>query len=86
MSDVLCDGEIIEVRHLPALMRGGLKAESGDSGEPATIRQMEIVLIKQALRRNKGNKTVSARQLGIDKSTLFRKIKAFNVNIGKYSR
>jgi len=42
---------------------------------------MEIILITQALRRNKGNKTATAKQLGIDKSTLFRKIKTFDIDI-----
>jgi transcriptional regulator with PAS, ATPase and Fis domain len=40
---------------------------------------MEIVLIKDALRRSKGNKTNAAKELGINKSTLFRKLKAFKI-------
>jgi len=76
---VLCDGEIIEAKHLPSSVRPVLKTESPPASEPATIKQMEIVLITQALRRNKGNKTATAKQLGIDKSTLFRKMKAFDI-------
>jgi transcriptional regulator of acetoin/glycerol metabolism len=44
-----------------------------------------VVLIKQSLKKNKGNKTAAARQLGIDKSTLFRKIKAFDIDTDLYS-
>jgi len=40
---------------------------------------MEVILITQALRRNNGNKTAAAKELGIDKSTLFRKMKAFDI-------
>jgi PAS domain S-box-containing protein len=76
---VLCEGEIIEAKHLPASARPTLKAEKAKDSEPATIKQMEIILITQALRRNKGNKTATAKQLGIDKSTLFRKMKAFDI-------
>jgi len=78
---VLCEGEIIEAKHLPSSVRTILKTESPPSSEPATIKQMEIILIKQALKRNKGNKTATAKELGIDKSTLFRKMKAFGVDI-----
>ena len=76
---VLCEGEIIETKHLPASVRPALKADKSEDSEPATIKQMEIILITQALRRNEGNKTAAARQLGIDKSTLFRKMKAFDI-------
>jgi len=75
---VLCEGEIIEARHLPASIRPALKTESATSG-PATIKQMEIILITQALRRNEGNKTAAAKELGIDKSTLFRKMKTYDI-------
>jgi len=76
---VLCEGEIIEAKHLPSSVRPALKKENAKNSEPATIKQMEIILITQALRRNKGNKTATAKELGIDKSTLFRKMKAFNI-------
>jgi len=78
---VLCEGEIIEAKHLPASVCPELKTDETESSRPATIKQMEIVLIKHALRRNKGNKTAAAKELGIDKSTLFRKIRAFEMDI-----
>jgi len=78
---VLCEGEVIEAKHLPSSTRPSLKSESTKDGEPTTIKQMEIILIKQALIRNKGNKTAAAKQLGIDKSTLFRKMKVFGIDI-----
>jgi len=81
---VLCEGEIIESQHLPASVRPSSKLDKTKVGEPATIKQMEILLITQALRRNNGNKTAAARQLGIDKSTLFRKMKAFDIKPEMY--
>jgi transcriptional regulator with PAS, ATPase and Fis domain len=78
---VLCDSEVIEAKHLPSSTRPSLKSESTKDSKPTTIKQMEIILIKQALKRNKGNKTAAAKQLGIDKSTLFRKMKAFSIDI-----
>ncbi|KPJ66051.1 MAG: Fis family transcriptional regulator [Coxiella sp. DG_40] len=76
---VLCEGEIVEAKHLPSSVRPALKEGKAEDSEPTTIKQMEVILITQALRRNKGNKTAAARQLGIDKSTLFRKMKAFDI-------
>jgi len=76
---VLCEGEIIEAKYLPSSVRPVLKKENAEDSEPATIKQMEIILITQALRRNNGNKTATAKELGIDKSTLFRKMKAFAI-------
>ena len=82
---VLCDGEIIEAEHLPTSVRPVSKIERSASTQPATIKQMEVVLITQALRRNKGNKTAAAKELGIDKSTLFRKMKAFDIKPSSYT-
>jgi len=81
---VLCEGEIIEAKYLPSSVRPALKKENAKNSEPATIKQMEIILITQALRRNKGNKTATAKELGIDKSTLFRKMKAFDIKRETY--
>jgi len=82
---VLCEGEIIEAKHLPASICPSPKPDKTQVGEPATIKQMEILLMAQALRRNKGNKTAAAKELGINKSTLFRKMKAFNVKPEMYT-
>ena len=72
---VLCQGEIIEAKHLPASISPILKTDPEVSSKPATIQQMEAILISQALKRNNNNKTAAAKELGIDKSTLFRKLK-----------
>ena len=78
---VLCEGEIIEAKYLPTSVYPTLKTKSPQNSKPTTIKQMELILITQALGRNKGNKTATAKQLGIDKSTLFRKIKTFDIDI-----
>ena len=76
---VLCEGEIIEAKHLPASVLPALKTDKIESDSPATIKQMEIALISQSLQRNNGNKTAAAKELGIDKSTLFRKLKVYDI-------
>ena len=81
---VLCNGEIIEAGHLPMSVRPAPQTERSETSKPATIKQMEKVIIIQSLKRNKGNKTASARELGVDKSTLFRKIKAYAIKSSCY--
>jgi transcriptional regulator with PAS, ATPase and Fis domain len=40
---------------------------------------MEKLHIQDALSRNKGNRAAAARELGVDASTLFRKIKSLKL-------
>jgi PAS domain S-box-containing protein len=77
---VLCRSGLIELAHLPPQFRNeGMSARSGlPSG--LTLAAMEKLLLRDALRRNKGNRAAAARELGIDTSTLFRKIKALGLN------
>jgi transcriptional regulator with PAS, ATPase and Fis domain len=51
------------------------------AGEPQsmTLSSMEKYLISLALDRHNGNRKKAARELGIDMSTLFRKIRTCNI-------
>jgi len=82
---VLCQGEIIEKKHLPASVYPVLGVDKVKTGEITTLKQMEILLIIEALRRNKGNQTATAKELGINKSTLFRKLKAHDIKPDAYT-
>ena len=78
---VLCRGGVIELQHLPP----ELTKHAGDfpypKSPPMDLRAMEILHITDALRRNRGNRTAAARELGIHPSTLFRKIKALGIDV-----
>jgi len=75
---VLCRGGLIDLHHLPAELRPAISAGYGESG-PMSLQAMEKVLITEALRRHKGNRKRAAFQLGIDPSTLYRKLKALGI-------
>ncbi len=81
---VLCQGEVIEKKHLPASVFPPSSADKTRLGEMKTLKQMEILLIIETLRRNKGNREATAKNLGINKSTLFRKIKAYDIKPEAY--
>jgi PAS domain S-box-containing protein len=74
-SFVLCRGALIELAYLPPQLRGTVTGETSPSYAGMTLEAMERFLIADALRRNDGNRTAAARQLGINPSTLFRKLK-----------
>ncbi len=77
---VLCNGKTIREEHLPTHVRVDKEVKSAlEGGGKGTLREMEKVMIRNALRRNDGNKTASARELGIDPSTLFRKLKDYHI-------
>ena len=73
---VLCRSGVIELRHLPPHLRGDGPGETARMPRGLTVAAMERLLIRDALRRHGGNRTRAARELGIDRSTLFRKLKA----------
>jgi transcriptional regulator with PAS, ATPase and Fis domain len=49
----------------------------------AAVQTVEAQVILDALRRNNGNRLAAARELGIHKSTLFRKIHTFGIAFPK---
>jgi DNA-binding NtrC family response regulator len=79
---VLCRGGLIQVARLPPHIRGSSSPfVSLPEASGMTLQAIEQLLIRDALRRCEGNRTAAARQLGIDPSTLHRKIKALGIDI-----
>ena len=75
---VLCRSGPIELRHL-----SGPPPCTGTIASPrhGALRQLEAAFLTSALRRNNWNRLETARQLGIHKTTLFRKIKSLGLDI-----
>ncbi len=75
---VLCRGALIEGKHLPLELRpeaGGAMPEE----LPMNLEELERLGIEEALRKHQGSRKLAAAELGIDTSTLFRKIKAHKI-------
>ncbi|MCD6303961.1 MAG: sigma 54-interacting transcriptional regulator [Planctomycetes bacterium] len=77
---VLCRGGLIELHHLPQELRpiGGV---GRDEPGALSLQAMERYAIVEALRRHGGNRKRAASQLGIHPATLYRKIKAMNIEV-----
>ena len=73
---VLCRSGRIELHHLPPELRPAAARADG-AGGPMNLRSMEKYLIESALQRHGGNQARAAHDLGIDPSTLYRKLKSF---------
>jgi PAS domain S-box-containing protein len=77
---VMCKGEMIELRHLPPELIESAKEtllEEKEVSKPLQTAEAEAIL--GALERNKGNRLRTARELGINRSTLWRKIKRYGI-------
>ena len=68
----MCKGTIIEIDHLPKDIREKLEYEQS---QPAGVIGNEVDEILQALEKTRWNRIEAASLLGIDRSTLYRKMK-----------
>jgi PAS domain S-box-containing protein len=78
---ILCSGGIIDLPHLPESICPAFRRM--ESNTPVTLREMEKKTIAEALTRNGWRKMATARELGIHKNTLRRKIAAFAIGKGQ---
>ncbi len=69
---------MIELQHLPLELRSEETAEY-ESGRAMSLAAMERFLVEQALQRHDGNRKRAAQELGVDVSTLYRKVKRLGV-------
>ena len=78
---ILCKSGLIEPHHLPENICLFRSMESSGRDETMNMKDLEAVFITNMLRRHQWNRIKTARALGIHKSTLFRKIRALNIQI-----
>ena len=77
---VMCKGDVIELRHFPLeLIERSKEDFLEEKGVDRPLQRSEAESIRKALERNRGNRLRTARELGIDRSTLWRKIKRYGI-------
>ena len=74
---ILCSAGLIQPRHLPEHLRPDY--QSGPLFTGLTLAEIEKRALWEALERNGWRRLATARELGIDKNTLRRKIKRFGL-------
>ncbi len=87
---VLCAQGTIEPRHLPESFVARMPVERGCGNVRTSLRAAEAQAIAAALERNSYNRARTAAELGVHKSTLFRKVKSLGIVLppedGRYKR
>jgi len=78
---VLCQGGLVETKHLPRSVCRIAEPGLPGGGRGASLQEMERFMITDALRRNEWNRKAAAHELRIHKSTLFRKIRAYGIEL-----
>jgi len=78
---IMCTSERIDIDVLPAYLA---QARAGDAHPidylpPQSLEEMEAYVIRKTLRKTSGDRALTAEILGIDKSTLWRKVKRYNI-------
>jgi transcriptional regulator with PAS, ATPase and Fis domain len=76
---VLCGTNLIDLENLPPELRPAGMAVRTAVGPATTLTSMEKMLISEALRRHGGSRKRAAQTLGINASTLYRKIRALDI-------
>ncbi len=74
---ILCPGKMIMPEHLPERLT--LEFKETVHAKNNILSDSEITIISEALKRNGNNKTKTANELGIHLTTLWRKMKKYNI-------
>ena len=87
-ATVLCRGELIEIQHLPDYLQPALSLKETGTQKPVSSKRvkwadLERGFLLQVLRDNNWNRQEAARELGIGRQTLWRKIKRLNIQLPK---
>jgi len=87
-ATVLCRGELIEIQHLPDYLQPALPLKETGTQESVSSKRvkwadLERGFLLQVLRDNNWNRQAAARELGIGRQTLWRKMKRLNIQLPK---
>ncbi|MGD9366846.1 MAG: sigma 54-interacting transcriptional regulator [Desulfobacteraceae bacterium] len=80
-SFILCDASHIGIAHLPEELTARGKLNTPASGIRSARELLDTQAICSALEHNNYNRLAAAKELGIHKSTLFRKIKKLGISL-----
>lgn len=79
LGQALSNKGVIEVDHLPDDIKVGQPSVPGAAERIGVLADAEREAVIEALKRHDGNISSAARELGITRATLYRKIKKFNL-------
>lgn len=79
----ICSGNVIKPEHLPAEIKHSISQGKGNKSEKEnlSIKEIEKIFIMEALQQSKDNISEAASLLKMSRSTLYRKIKEYDLKI-----
>ena len=77
---ILCSESTLRRKHLPDYLRQRPPAPGARSEKGEASGSSERTRILAELRRHNGNRSLAARSLGMDRSTLWRKMRKYQLN------
>ncbi|HKL11447.1 MAG TPA: sigma 54-interacting transcriptional regulator [Clostridia bacterium] len=77
------DGEVLSVEDIPQYMKATNLVDKADSQNQKffTLREIESISIVKTIKETEGNLSKTARILGISRSSLYRKLKEYNIDV-----
>ncbi len=78
---VMCRGDVLEPAHLPRELAGDAAPSAPRAAAAAGLPRLEAEYIRQVLVRHGGHREAAARELGIHRTTLQRKIRRLGVAV-----
>ncbi|MBW1677539.1 MAG: Fis family transcriptional regulator, partial [Deltaproteobacteria bacterium] len=87
-ATVLCRGRLIESQHLPDYLQPAPSLKEGKTQESVSSKRtkwddLERGFLLQVLGDHNWNRQAAARELGIGRQTLWRKVKRLNIQVPK---
>jgi DNA-binding NtrC family response regulator len=78
---ILCNEEFIDIGHLPGELTARSASGHGPASMHATRDLLEAETIRTTLERHSYSRLAAAKELGMHKSTLFRKLKKLGISL-----
>jgi DNA-binding NtrC family response regulator len=79
----LGSGTFIQMQDLPSAMLYHLARKSSTRADLNTLQALEQQAIRQALQATGGDRVRAAKLLGIGKTTIYRKLKEYGIDVGQ---
>jgi len=78
---VLCRSGVIEPHHFPPDLASGAVRQQLGPAQKLNLKAAERLFVRTALEKHRGNRALTAKELGINVSTLYRKIAALGIEV-----
>jgi transcriptional regulator with PAS, ATPase and Fis domain len=80
---VCCEDEVIRPQHLPKDIQGQARGTAGETATAGSLRHLEQETILKVLEKNGWRYKTASEQLGISRSTLWRKLRRLKIHPAK---